>query len=78
MNMYTVEALLDLHARVHKNLMTAMSPIVDCGVHYVDVMCQMTGATPVRVHAIGARLTDEVAPDMYNYGHLHVAFEFRL
>lgn len=61
--------------RVHKNLMTAMSPIVDCGVHYVDVMCQMTGAAPVRVHAIGARLTDEVAPDMYNYGHLHVVFD---
>jgi predicted dehydrogenase len=61
--------------RVHKNLMLATSPIVDCGVHYVDVMCQMTGAKPVRVHAIGARLTDEVAPDMYNYGHLHVAFD---
>ncbi len=61
--------------RVHKNLMGAMSPIVDCGVHYVDVMCQMTGAAPVRVHAIGARLTDEVAPDMYNYGHLHVTFD---
>lgn len=61
--------------RIHKNLMSAMSPIVDCGVHYVDVMCQMTGASPVRVHGIGARLTDEVAADMYNYGHLHVTFD---
>jgi predicted dehydrogenase len=61
--------------RVHKNLMSAMSPIVDCGVHYVDVMCQMTGVNPVRVHAIGARLSDEIAPDMYNYGHLHVTFD---
>ena len=26
----------------HRNLMDSMSPIVDCGVHYVDVMCQMT------------------------------------
>lgn len=58
----------------HKQLMHSMSPIVDCGVHYVDVMCQMTGAEPVRVSAIGARLTDEVAPDMYNYGHLQVTF----
>ena len=33
---------------VHRNLMKSMSPIVDCGVHYVDVMCQMTGAKPVR------------------------------
>ena len=52
-----------------------MSPIVDCGVHYVDVMCQMTGAKPVRVSAIGARLTDEIKPDMYNYGQLQVAFD---
>lgn len=61
--------------QTHKALMDSMSPIVDCGVHYVDVMCQMTRARPVRVSAIGARLTDEVAADMYNYGHLQVAFE---
>jgi hypothetical protein len=29
--------------------MDSMSPIVDCGVHYVDVMCQMTRSKPVRV-----------------------------
>jgi predicted dehydrogenase len=58
----------------HRNLMESMSPIVDCGVHYVDVMCQMTGAKPVRVSAVGARLTDELVPGMYNYGHLHVTF----
>lgn len=58
----------------HKSLMQSMSPIVDCGVHYVDVMCQMTGSHPVRVSAIGARLSDEIAPDMYNYGCLQVAF----
>jgi predicted dehydrogenase len=59
---------------VHKRLMTSMSPIVDCGVHYVDIMCQMTQAEPVRVTAIGARLTDEIAKDMYNYGQLQVVF----
>ena len=59
---------------VHKNLMRSTSPIVDCGVHYVDVMCQATGATPVLVHAVGARLSDEIAPAMCNYGHMHVAF----
>ena len=59
----------------HKQLMNSMSPIVDCGVHYVDVMCQMTQSRPLRVHAIGARLTDEIKPDMYNYGHLQVTFE---
>ena len=50
-------------------------PIVDCGVHYVDVMCQMTGARPVRVSGIGARLTEEMAPDTYNYGQLQVVFD---
>ena len=59
----------------HKNLMISTSPIVDCGVHYVDVMCQMTGSLPIRVSAIGARLTDEVAPEMYNYGQLQVTFD---
>ncbi len=59
----------------HKQLMNSMSPIVDCGVHYVDVMCLMTGANPIRVSGIGARLTDEVADDMYNYGHLQVTFD---
>ena len=37
----------------HKKLMETVSPLVDCGVHYVDVMCQVTGAKPVRVHALG-------------------------
>ena len=36
-------------------------------------MCQMTGAKPVRVHGIGAHLSDEVK--VYNYGHLHVTFD---
>jgi predicted dehydrogenase len=58
----------------HRALLESMSPIVDCGVHYVDVMCQMTGAAPVRVSAIGARLSDEVGPDTYNYGQLQVTF----
>jgi predicted dehydrogenase len=57
----------------HKNLMDSLIPIVDCGVHYVDVMCQMTGAKPVRVHGIGARLWE--AAEKQNYGHLHVTFD---
>ena len=56
-------------------LMNSMSPIVDCGVHYVDVMCQMTRSRPIRVSAIGARLTDELVEGMYNYGQLQVTFE---
>jgi len=57
----------------HKRLMDSFPPIVDCGVHYVDVMCQMTKAKPIKVHAIGARLTDEVPVN--NYGMLQVIFD---
>lgn len=59
----------------HKQLMHSMSPIVDCGVHYVDVMCSMVRSNPVSVSAIGARLTEEVDKNMYNYGQLQVRFE---
>jgi len=60
--------------RTHKALMDSMSPIVDCGVHYVDAMCRMTNSRPVRVHAVKARLTEELKPGMYNYGQLQVTF----
>jgi len=60
---------------VHRNLMKSLSPIVDCGVHYIDVMCQMTRSKPIWVSAIGARLTDDISPDNYNYGQLQIRFE---
>lgn len=59
----------------HKALMQTTAPIVDCGVHYVDVWCQITDAKPVAVHGMGLRLSDEIAEDMYNYGQLQVFFE---
>ena len=59
---------------VHKALMQTTPPIVDCGVHYVDVMCQITDAVPVEVRGMGLRLSDEIAPEMYNYGHFQVLF----
>ncbi len=58
----------------HKQLMETTPPIVDCGVHYVDVMCQITDAAPVQVRGMGLRLSDEIAADMYNYGHFQVLF----
>jgi len=60
---------------LHRNLMKSLSPIVDCGVHYIDVMCQMTRSKPVQVYAIGAKLTDEIPEDNYNYGQLQIRFE---
>lgn len=59
---------------VHKALMRSTPPIVDCGVHYVDVMCQITDAPPVEVRGMGLRLSNEIAADAYNYGHFQVLF----
>jgi predicted dehydrogenase len=59
---------------VHRNLMKSLSPIVDCGVHYIDVMCQMTRSKPVQVYAIGARLTEDIPKGNYNYGQLQLRF----
>ncbi|SOD98835.1 Predicted dehydrogenase [Spirosoma fluviale] len=60
---------------VHRNLMKSLSPIVDCGVHYIDVMCQMTRSKPLQVNAIGARLTNDIPTGNYNYGQLQIRFE---
>lgn len=59
----------------HKALLETTSPIVDCGVHYVDVMCQITDAKPVRVNGMGLRLSEEISPTMYNYGQFQVYFD---
>ena len=60
---------------VHRNLMSTISPIVDCGVHYIDVMCQMARSKPLQVYAIGARLTEDIPAGNYNYGQLQIRFE---
>ena len=60
---------------VHRNLMESLSPIVDCGVHYIDVMCQVARSKPLQVNAIGARLTEDIPAGNYNYGQLQIRFE---
>ncbi len=47
---------------IHKRLMETTSPVVDCGVHYLDVMLQITDSAPVEVRGMGLRLSDEIAP----------------
>ncbi|MDB3936011.1 Gfo/Idh/MocA family oxidoreductase [Granulosicoccus sp.] len=59
----------------HRQLMQSTSPLVDCGVHYVDVMCQITDALPVQVNGMGLRLSKEIPENMYNYGHFQVRFD---
>ncbi len=60
---------------LHKTFIDNMPPLVDCGVHYVDVMCQMTRARPKIVQGIAARVSDEIAADKHNYGQLQVVFD---
>jgi predicted dehydrogenase len=60
---------------LHKTFIGNMPPLVDCGVHYVDVMCQMTRAKPKIVQGMAARLSDQIGANTHNYGHLQVVFD---
>jgi predicted dehydrogenase len=59
---------------IHKRLIESTSPVVDCGVHYVDVMLQITDSPPVQVRGMGVRLSGEIAYTQVNYGHLQIIF----
>lgn len=61
--------------QVHRGLLASATPIVDCGVHYVDIMCQMVGGRPVRVSAIGACLDPSLPGGRFNYGQLQITFD---
>jgi predicted dehydrogenase len=60
---------------IHKRLLHTTPPIVDCGVHYVDIMCQITDAKPVQVRGMGVRLAKDIPEGQVNYGHLQVLFD---
>ncbi|MBR6729005.1 MAG: Gfo/Idh/MocA family oxidoreductase [Clostridia bacterium] len=49
-------------------LLKNASPIVDCGVHYVDVCRWFTGSEVAGVSGIAQRTDAEVPEDTYNYG----------
>ncbi len=59
---------------IHRRLMESTSPVVDCGVHYIDVMLQITDSPPLQVRGMGVRLSPEIADTQVNYGHLQVTF----
>lgn len=52
----------------YKNLLNDASPIVDCGVHYIDVMQWFTGAEVIDISGIGLRTEADIDADKYNYG----------
>ncbi|MBQ9941184.1 MAG: Gfo/Idh/MocA family oxidoreductase [Clostridia bacterium] len=50
------------------NLIKDTSPILDCGVHYIDVMRWFTGEELTSVSGIGARTEEDIPENTYNYG----------
>ena len=54
--------------RKYGMLLKSASPIVDCGVHYVDVCRWFTDSEIVDVKGISKRIDSEVPEDTYNYG----------
>lgn len=60
--------------QTQRNLIKVTSPLIDCGVHYVDLMRWIVQARAVEVVAMGARLADDIPNDKYNYGLLQVKF----
>ncbi len=56
-------------------LIKETSPIVDCGVHYMDVMQWFAQSKIADVNAIGLRTEADVPEDKYNYGMITVKLE---
>lgn len=59
----------------YKRLMESCSPIVDCGVHYMDVMQWFTGVTITKVNGFGSRIDGDLPENVYNYGVMNVQLE---
>ncbi len=49
-------------------MLNDVSPLLDCGVHYVDAIKWFTGAKVEAIQAIGMRSEQDVPEGQYNYG----------
>lgn len=56
-------------------LLADASPIVDCGVHYVDVCRWFTQSEVAEVDGIASRIGDETPEDSFNYGLMTIRME---
>lgn len=59
----------------YKSLLKDCSPIVDCGVHYIDVMQWFTGQPVTEVSGFGSRIDGDLPEDAYNYGMISVRLQ---
>lgn len=53
-------------------LIKETSPIIDCGVHYIDLMQWFTGEKITEINGMGQRISADVPDDKYNYGMITV------
>lgn len=56
----------------YMNLLSSCSPIVDCGVHYVDVIRWMTGLEIVEYKGKGAIIDPTIPEGTYDYGMIQM------
>ncbi|MDD2362521.1 MAG: Gfo/Idh/MocA family oxidoreductase [Oscillospiraceae bacterium] len=54
----------------YQRLLEVCPPIVDCGVHYIDIMQWFSGSRVVEVSGMGCKLDADAAQD--NYGMIHI------
>ena len=59
----------------YRKLILQSSPIIDCGVHYIDIMHWFTGSRVTSVSGISARTEPDLPEDCYNYGMICLTFE---
>lgn len=55
-------------------LLKESSPIIDCGVHYIDVMRWFTNSDVVNISGIGQNLEIQIPQGKYNYGIIILKF----
>jgi predicted dehydrogenase len=58
----------------YQALLSDASPIVDCGIHYVDIMRYFTGSEVTDVSGIGMVTNDDCPENSYNYGVINLKF----
>ena len=56
----------------HRALIEETSPIIDCGVHYVDIMRWFTGEEVTSIDGVGTVTESGLSDDKYNYGIINV------
>ena len=56
----------------YQKLIEETSPVIDCGVHYADVMRWFTGAEVTSINGVGTKTVSSVPDGKYNHGMIHI------